>query len=191
MWLEISLMGFSKLGQNKPVSDSAFGCRMFEVVCSLHSPHFSSCASSFQRRIWPKETQNSEIKFCRERGMLPRGRRRPHRRKRSVLSRRGTHWPGSQLNQLTLSAANHSVLTVKILFYYLLTLHTVVEWCSEKAGLEKTVQVTQSSNQVLQMDCKKLQLSVTSMQRERDHERDEKEVAIHERDRAKSEAQRM
>lgn len=53
------------------------------------------------------------------------------------------------------------------------------------------MQVTQSSNQVLQMDCKKLQLSVTSMQRERDHERDEKEVAIHERDRAKSEAQRM
>lgn len=120
--------------------------------------------------------------------MLPRGRRRPRRRKRSVLSRRGTHWPGSQLNQLSQSAAEHSVLTVKIQFF---PLHTVVECRSEKAGLEKTVQVTQSSNQMLQMDCKKLQLSVASVQRERDHERDEKEAAIQERDRAKSETQRM
>lgn len=65
------------------------------------------------------------------------------------------------------------------------------EHCSEKAGLEKTVQAAQSSNQILKMDCEKLQLTVTSMQRERDHEREEKEAAIQERDRAKAETQRM
>lgn len=57
--------------------------------------------------------------------------------------------------------------------------------------METTVQAAQSSNQVLQMDCKKLQLTVASTQRERDHERDEKEATIQERDRAKADTQRM
>ena len=57
--------------------------------------------------------------------------------------------------------------------------------------MEKTGQAAQSSSEMLQMDCKKLQLTVASMQRERDHERDEKEAAIQERDRAKAETQRM
>lgn len=65
------------------------------------------------------------------------------------------------------------------------------EHCSEKASLEKTVQAAQSSNQMLKMDCEKLQLTVTSVQRERDHEREEKEAAVQERDRAKAETQRM
>lgn len=69
--------------------------------------------------------------------------------------------------------------------------HAVVEHCSEKASLETTVQAAQSSNQILQMDCKKLLLNVASAQRERDHERDEKEAAVQERDRAKAETQRM
>lgn len=57
--------------------------------------------------------------------------------------------------------------------------------------METTVQAAQSSNQVLQMDCKKLQLTVASTQRERDHERDEKEATIQERDRVKADTQRM
>lgn len=62
---------------------------------------------------------------------------------------------------------------------------------SDKASLEKSVQVALSGNQVLQMDCKKLELSVASLQRERDHERDEKEAAVQERDRAKAETLRV
>lgn len=62
---------------------------------------------------------------------------------------------------------------------------------SEKSSLEKSVQVALSGNQVLQMDCKKLELSVSSLQRERDHERDEKEAAVQERDRAKAETLRV
>lgn len=57
--------------------------------------------------------------------------------------------------------------------------------------MEKAVQAAQSSNQILQMDCEKLQLTVMSTQRERDHEREEKEATIQERDRAKAETQRM
>lgn len=63
--------------------------------------------------------------------------------------------------------------------------------CSEKLNLEKTIQAAQSSNQILQMDYEKLQLTVTSVLRERDHEREEKETAIQERERAKAETQRM
>lgn len=62
---------------------------------------------------------------------------------------------------------------------------------SEKVSLEKTAQAAQSSNQILQMECEKLQLAMTSAQRERDHEREEKEAVIQERDRAKEEIQRM
>lgn len=69
--------------------------------------------------------------------------------------------------------------------------YTIHECCSEKVNLEKEVQSAQSSSQMLQMDCEKLQLTVASVQRERDHEREEKEAAIHERDRAKAETQRM
>lgn len=69
-------------------------CRMFEGVCSLPSPRYNSCANSFQRLIWLKETQNSEIKLFRESGTLPRERGRPHRKKRTVWSRRETRWPG-------------------------------------------------------------------------------------------------
>lgn len=68
---------------------------------------------------------------------------------------------------------------------------TLYERCSEKVSLEKTAQAAQSSNQILQMDCEKLQLAVTSAQRERDHEREEKESVIQERDRAKADTQRM
>lgn len=57
--------------------------------------------------------------------------------------------------------------------------------------MEKSVQVALSGSQVLQMDCKKLELCVASLQRERDHERDAKEAAAQERDRAKSETHRM
>lgn len=57
--------------------------------------------------------------------------------------------------------------------------------------MEKTVQAALSSSQMLQMDCEKLQLTVLSTQRERDHEREDKEAAIQERDRAKAETQRM
>lgn len=69
--------------------------------------------------------------------------------------------------------------------------HIIIKHCSEKASLEKTVQAAQSSNQMLQMDCKKLLLTAVSAQRERDHERDGKEAAIQERDRAKAETQKM
>lgn len=65
------------------------------------------------------------------------------------------------------------------------------EHCSDKVSLEKTAQAAQSSNQMLQMDCEKLQLTVSSVQRERDHEREEKEAAVQERERAKAETQRM
>lgn len=58
-------------------------------------------------------------------------------------------------------------------------------------NLEKAAQAAQSSGQLLQMDCEKLQLTVASTQRERDHEREEKEAAVQERDRAKAETQRM
>lgn len=69
--------------------------------------------------------------------------------------------------------------------------HIIIEHCSEKASLEKTVQAAQSSNQILHMDCKKLLRTAASAQRERDHERDEKEAAVQERDRAKAETQKM
>lgn len=72
---------------------------------------------------------------------------------------------------------------------YGLTLHFV--FCSEKVSLEKSIQAAQNSNQTLQMDCEKLQLAVASMQRERDHERKEKETIGLERDRAKAETQRL
>lgn len=58
-------------------------------------------------------------------------------------------------------------------------------------SLEKTAQAAQSSSQLLQMDCEKLQLTVAFVQRERDHEREEKEAAVQERDRAKAEALRV
>lgn len=57
--------------------------------------------------------------------------------------------------------------------------------------MEKSVQAALSGSQVLQMDCKKLELCVASLQRERDHERDEKEAAGQERDRAKAETHRV
>lgn len=78
--------------------------------------------------------------------------------------------------------------------HYILTCthtHTCGECCSEKVNLEKTVQAAQSSSQLLQMDCEKLQLTVASVQRERDHEREEKEAAVQERDRAKAETLRV
>lgn len=62
---------------------------------------------------------------------------------------------------------------------------------SEKANLEKAVQAAQSSRQMLQMDYEKLQLAVASVQRERDSEREEKEAALHDRERWKTEIQRM
>ncbi|MED6270511.1 hypothetical protein CHARACLAT_011138, partial [Characodon lateralis] len=62
---------------------------------------------------------------------------------------------------------------------------------SEKAKLEKSVQAAESSSQIVQMECEKLQLAVLGAQRERDHERDEKEAAVQERDRAKAETQRI
>lgn len=63
--------------------------------------------------------------------------------------------------------------------------------CSEKTSLEKSLQVALGSSQVLQMDCRKLELNVASLQRERDHEKDEKEAAVQERDRAKAETLRV
>lgn len=57
--------------------------------------------------------------------------------------------------------------------------------------MEKSLQVALGSSQVLQMDCRKLELNVASLQRERDHERDEKEAAVQERDRAKAETLRV
>lgn len=57
--------------------------------------------------------------------------------------------------------------------------------------MTKTLQAAKSNNQLLQMDCEKLQLTVASVHRELDHEREEKEAAIQERDRAKAETQRM
>ncbi|CAG06853.1 unnamed protein product, partial [Tetraodon nigroviridis] len=62
---------------------------------------------------------------------------------------------------------------------------------SEKASLEKTVQAAQGSSQLLEMEVKKLQLTVTSALRERDHEREQKEAAVVERERAKAESQRI
>lgn len=53
------------------------------------------------------------------------------------------------------------------------------------------VQAAQGSSQLLEMETKKLQLIVASTQRERDHEREQKEAAVLERDRAKAETQRM
>lgn len=53
------------------------------------------------------------------------------------------------------------------------------------------MKAAQNSNQTLQTDCDKLQLLLTSAQREKDHQREEKEAAILERDRAKAEVQRM
>lgn len=52
-------------------------------------------------------------------------------------------------------------------------------------------QAAQGSSQLLEMEVKKLQLIVTSTLRERDHEREQKEAAVLERDRAKAETQRM
>ena len=74
-----------------------------------------------------------------------------------------------------------------------LTLHCVLLHASrsDKVNLEKSVQAAQSSNQMLQMDSERLQLTVASTQRERDHEREEKEAALQERDRVKAETQRM
>lgn len=63
--------------------------------------------------------------------------------------------------------------------------------CSEKASLEKTAQAAQGSSQLLEMEVKKLQLTVASTLRERDHEKEQKEAAVVERDRAKAETQRM
>lgn len=57
--------------------------------------------------------------------------------------------------------------------------------------MEKVVQAAQGSSQLLEMETKKLQLIVASTQRERDHEREQKEAAVLERDRAKAETQRM
>lgn len=57
--------------------------------------------------------------------------------------------------------------------------------------MEKTAQAAQGSSQILEMEVKKLQLVVASMVRERDHEREQKEAAVLERDRAKAETQRM
>lgn len=53
------------------------------------------------------------------------------------------------------------------------------------------VQTAQGSSQLLEMEFKKLQLIVASTQRERDHEREQKEATVVERDRAKAETQRM
>lgn len=53
------------------------------------------------------------------------------------------------------------------------------------------VQAAQGSSQLLEMEVKKLQLIVTSTLRERDHEREQKEAVVLERDRAKAETQRM
>lgn len=72
---------------------------------------------------------------------------------------------------------------------YVTPVHFLVH--SEKVSLEKNLHLAQSSNQMLQMDCEKLQSAVTSMQRERDHDREEKEASVQERDRAKAEIQRM
>lgn len=57
--------------------------------------------------------------------------------------------------------------------------------------MEKTAQAAQGSSQMLEMEVKKLQMVVASMARERDHEREQKEAAVLERDRAKAETQRM
>lgn len=57
--------------------------------------------------------------------------------------------------------------------------------------MEKMVQAAQGSSQLLEMEFKKFQLIVASMQRERDHEREQKEATVLERDRAKAETQRM
>lgn len=57
--------------------------------------------------------------------------------------------------------------------------------------MEKMVQAAQGSSQLLEMEFKKLQLIVASTQRERDHEREQKEATVVERDRAKAETQRM
>lgn len=57
--------------------------------------------------------------------------------------------------------------------------------------MEKTAQAAQGSSQMLGMEVKKLQLVVASTARERDHEREQKEAAVLERDRAKAETQRM
>lgn len=57
--------------------------------------------------------------------------------------------------------------------------------------MEKTAQAAQGSSQILEMEVKKLQLVVATMARERDHEREQKEAATLERDRAKAETQRM
>lgn len=57
--------------------------------------------------------------------------------------------------------------------------------------MEKMAQAAQGSSQLLEMEVKKLQLIVTSTLRERDHEREQKEAAVLERDRAKAETQRM
>ena len=62
---------------------------------------------------------------------------------------------------------------------------------SGKGNLELVAQAAQSSTHMLQMDYEKLQLSVTSAQRERDHEREEREAALQERDRAKADTHRM
>lgn len=69
--------------------------------------------------------------------------------------------------------------------------HLLLPGCSEKASLEKTAQAAQGSSQLLEMEVKKLQLTVTSALRERDHEREQKEAAVVERERAKAESQRM
>lgn len=57
--------------------------------------------------------------------------------------------------------------------------------------MEKMAQAAQGSSQLLEMEVKKLQLIVTSTLRERDHEREQKEAVVLERDRAKAETQRM
>lgn len=56
---------------------------------------------------------------------------------------------------------------------------------------EKTAQAAQGGSQLLEMEVKKLQLTVASTLRERDHEREQREAAALERERAKAETQRM
>lgn len=62
---------------------------------------------------------------------------------------------------------------------------------SEKVAVEKAAQAALIKAQILQMDCEKLQQAVTSAQRERDHEREEKEAVLQEKDRAKAETERV
>lgn len=57
--------------------------------------------------------------------------------------------------------------------------------------MEKAAQTALIKAQILQMDVEKLQQAVTLAQRERDHEREEKEAVLQEKDRAKAETERV